>query len=39
MIDSKGGFEEYLQYFNIGNFSEFVDTYYAKNAVFEKTIL
>jgi len=37
MIDSREGFEEYLRDFNTGNFSEFVDKYYAKDAIFEKT--
>ena len=37
MINTREGFEEYLKDFNTGNFSEFVDKYYAEDAIFEKT--
>ena len=37
MIDTKEGFERYLNDFNSGNFSEFVPKYYAEDAIFEKT--
>lgn len=37
MIDTREGFEEYLNEFNSGDYIEFVHKYFLDDAVFEKT--